>query len=584
MRVFALVLPLILAVSGLPAHAYDEDTHFYGTYSMARFAGIRHEVAVKIALGAQWMDESFISDPTSLLILPITGVKKRRLLHFPSSRVEGRLAGYNQDDTFGFKINGLTSLVVQEAIKLLAYKGDLSTLVAHTTTEPNHEFASSLLMEGLKEGNLMKASASLHTIEDSFAHAGTSAELGHTALWHWPDRPFDDVAKYLQMTEVVFKALVAIRAQLPESALDCSLKSGPTEANCQLNAEDLVALYDVQPEVAATVSANVLHDPKFIQVVLRDFVDRALASGYLIRQTEGSEFYYRLLDTTLAQNAFVQIDTYEMCYRYILDLVAHGKLLDLQVLPKDMGLVSDPTISFSDFLQSFAQFSGPDQDPTGVKPFVREMVHRVLAGYVAAPLTDIHREEVEDDNAIPRRTEMQMRSAAMQALIARLYGTQVELVANNSKDDVGFVNEVLLKPAANPAELTAGKVSMNLQEKNAWDNMVFHYLFPNLAKTVLPTLAKVMVELNHPNQGWGWIDAVKNMAMLTPFIHTYFSDTVNTHIEPLGDEKFYQNPELLARVKTRSPTLYPKFFGPKDVWSIDARGSVHVQTAASVNP
>ena len=36
--------------------AYDEDVHFYQTYSMARFAGIKHEVAVKMALTTQWMD------------------------------------------------------------------------------------------------------------------------------------------------------------------------------------------------------------------------------------------------------------------------------------------------------------------------------------------------------------------------------------------------------------------------------------------------------------------------------------------------------------------------------------------------
>ena len=45
-----------------------------------------HEVATKLALSAQWMDENFLSDPTSLIILPFDGIKKRRLLHFPAIR------------------------------------------------------------------------------------------------------------------------------------------------------------------------------------------------------------------------------------------------------------------------------------------------------------------------------------------------------------------------------------------------------------------------------------------------------------------------------------------------------------------
>ena len=46
------------------AKAYDEDTHFYGTYAMARYAGINHEVASRIATTAEWMDESNLSDTT----------------------------------------------------------------------------------------------------------------------------------------------------------------------------------------------------------------------------------------------------------------------------------------------------------------------------------------------------------------------------------------------------------------------------------------------------------------------------------------------------------------------------------------
>ena len=102
----------------------------------------------------------------------------------------------------------------------------------------------------------MKAGASLHVIEDSYAHAGTSAEIGHTAFWHWPDRPFESaltIEKYFEMTQTLFKAMVAIRAQLPDSGKDCSLHSTGSTANCNMSAEDLAAAYHAIPEVVQTV-------------------------------------------------------------------------------------------------------------------------------------------------------------------------------------------------------------------------------------------------------------------------------------------------------------------------------------------
>lgn len=50
--VFKSILGLFLILTSFSAQAYDKDTHFYGTYSMARFAGIKHEVALKIATGS----------------------------------------------------------------------------------------------------------------------------------------------------------------------------------------------------------------------------------------------------------------------------------------------------------------------------------------------------------------------------------------------------------------------------------------------------------------------------------------------------------------------------------------------------
>ena len=150
-----------LCLSSTQLLAYDEDTHFYSTYAMARHAGIKHEVAEKIALSAQWMDESFLSDPTSMMVLPITGIHKRRLLHFPSLRRGGSLSAAAQQKVLGFDNFEKTHLaLINWAIKFLGYEGDaqqLQTLNLWTATEADDPFASELFMEGLKEGDLMKA-------------------------------------------------------------------------------------------------------------------------------------------------------------------------------------------------------------------------------------------------------------------------------------------------------------------------------------------------------------------------------------------------------------------------------------------
>src|SRR3954468_9852271 len=67
---------LIAALSSV-ARAYDIDVHFYQTYSMARYAGLKHEAAALIATAAQWPDE------TMVVASPFYEFKSRRLFHFP---------------------------------------------------------------------------------------------------------------------------------------------------------------------------------------------------------------------------------------------------------------------------------------------------------------------------------------------------------------------------------------------------------------------------------------------------------------------------------------------------------------------
>jgi hypothetical protein len=608
-------LSLLFWIVAPLAHAYDVDTHFYATYAMARYAGIRSEVAAKIATGAQWMDESFISDPTSMLLLPVTGVQKRRMLHFPSSRIGGHVAAKIQDESLGFReFTGVQAKVAEKIYQYCNFNpDDVGTLLAHTQTEPNHEFASQLLMQGLKEGNLMKASLSLHVIEDSYAHSGVAAEEGHTLLWHWPDRPYDAVPKYFEMVETLFKALTAIRAQLPPAALDCQVQlSGGSQPNCQQTSTQLYATYAQIPSLRQTISLDPLLDFNFIREVLRSFISKALAENYL-RPQPGVDFEHEL-DLLMQQEVFFQgkIDTYDMLELYILRLVNasthEAQLLDGAKIARDMGLYSDGQLSFSEFVKSYARVGGPDADPTGLKPFLHVMVRRILRGFVPMPLDAYHREELEDDSALPRQLEMKMRVAGMQKVIADLFGDHVEFIENNSKDEIGFAHEVLLDSAAEPTIPSTKDVSyitFSLAEKNRFDQTIFQFLFPSLEAKDLVILTKAIrdmkdnhlptvwshyaelrqelseqergvlrhlwdVSSSYPAEAWALVTSplreIEQVQILYPLVKPLCYDTLNAHLRPNGDELIYQNEENLQRVKARSQNLYPTFLGEQDVW------------------
>lgn len=605
------------------ANAYDVDTHFYGTYSLARFAGIKHEVAVKLALATQWMDESFLSDPVSMPLAPITGLKKRRLLHFPSARVLSAMSTNVMQEAFGFaEFTGLRRLVFEELIKFYDFNGDIKKLVLHTETTENDAFASALMMEGLREGNLLKAGASLHVIEDSYAHAGTLSMAGHTSFWHWPDRPYYVPEKYFEMTETVFSAMVAIRAQLPKAFVDCSVKFGPDRPNCELKADALFRLYENVPGVRETVSHNVLRDFEYIEYVLTAFIKRAVEVGYLLPAgLPPGQTFESLLTELLTREMFFRdkLDSYAVLEMYIARLLeiqgqAQGPLLDLVLIPRDMGLISDPEITLPEYIRSYARASGPFADATGVKPFIHEMVRRVLVGYVPIPLSPTHMVEIEDDHAGPREKEMEIRVRGMRNLLTRLYGVDLMFVGNNTSSEEGFAHEVRGDAEADPVlpAPVPGReyATFNAREKNEFNRLIFYYLFPSMQEGDLETFINAVIRLKGDlpasvaeryRQQRRLIEA-SDSAFLVKFWKTYFvsypkefyeklfspafitaeavalrplfkrliSDVANKHIQPVGNERFYQNADdfevYKARARLKNPRHFPEFMGQVDFW------------------
>lgn len=525
-----------ILLCSLTAHSYDVDTHFYGTYSMARFAGIRHEIALKIAAGTQWMDESYISDPLSMIILPDVGIKKRRLLHFPGTRIANKLT-----------VNKLPSILdPSSGIELRTF----------TETEADHDFATEMFTEGLMQGDLMKASTGLHTLEDSFAHAGTISELGHAHFWHHPDRPYVDdesVEKYFKMTRSVLRAMVAIRSLLPASGVDTDVKFGQTP-NYQLNGDQLADIYSEIPQVRKAISRKILNEPTFVRFALDNVFQRAQKVNYLKAGYQG-----------YMNNFTPGQDSYQAAGSIAKTLPP--ELVNVSAIMTDTGR---PQLN-PEYIISMG----------GIGELLSHAINDLLTGIVPRPMDVYHRFEKEEDGPVWIK-EMDLRVANMRALIFELYQKDIYFVANNTSSEQGYLKELTNDPAANPLPVKGnGKtefVTFSLGEKRRFDDMIFKFLFPKLsaylkediqAATNLLASTQQMIskDKNYSEKIGGAIDTIKGLFTfgsstdLVTEIKLAHEDIVGSRITPNQFNRYYTVPGLLRRQIDRKifkPLLTPQ--------------------------
>jgi hypothetical protein len=624
---FIPMIALSVFLCGASALAYDEDTHFYQTYSMARFAGIRHEVAVKIALSTQWMDESFISDPMSMMVDLPDGVKKRRLLHFPSSRDGGSGNMGTQQQLLGFNLTEAQQAMANKFIAMLGGSVDLNAINIFTETKEADPMSTQLLMEGLKEGSLMKASASLHSLEDSFAHAGTPAESGHAVWWHWPDRPFASVPKFFDMVHSVLPAIVAIRTLLPPDALDCSLRinskgkfNGGTP-NCQQDGETLADQYSGIPMLKKIVSYNAIQDPEYIRTALLDFYDRSIKKADVKYLNISRDQFNALYDSLKVQPGSSAYDVLQQMLQNMLvaKLSGQGDPINIDGILKDMNL-RDPAscVPLRKYIDSFGDGHQPSEvpvqglDPTALKKFTSVLARDMLEWHVPLTLSDTHRQELEDDGVI-RAKEMEIRVQNVQKLIYGLYGTKLIFVGNNTISKKGFGLEVRLDPSCEPDYMKnpafkndpdAVYATFSGKEKNAWDHMIFKYLFPSAPDGTLEKVTEMILkvekfndehaaymaarkEINDSDSNFlvkkaklialdarstGDIgdlnSAVANVVTtLQPLAKGWLHDLVSTHVSPSPDNLYWQDPDLFGEY-VQNGTL-KKLLGEKDVWTLE---------------
>ncbi|OFZ29706.1 MAG: hypothetical protein A2622_10820 [Bdellovibrionales bacterium RIFCSPHIGHO2_01_FULL_40_29] len=540
------VILIFTLTFSIVSQAYDMDTHFYGTYAMARFTGIRHEVSLKIATAAQWVDESYISDPLTMIIFANTGVKKRRLLHFPGSRVANKVT-----------VNTLPTFL------------DPSTgekLRSFTETEADHEFGTELFNEGLMRGDLMMAAAGLHTLEDSFAHAGTIVEIGHSHFWHHPDRPYIDepsIEKYLRMSQSVIKALVAMRSLLPMSALDTDLQVGD-KPNYQMNGEALGKLYVSLPQVRAAISRKILNDPGYVRFAIDYVFKKAFSVKYL------RDGYQKFID---------QFEPGQDSYEAAATIAAKMpmELINLKDIMKDQGR---PDMS-RDYIVSMG----------GEATLISKVIRDLVTDIVPRPLTVYHRFEKEEDGPVWIK-EMDLRIANMRALIYDLYGKNIQFIASSTGDERGYLLEMSRHQSAQPQipKSTDGRefVTYSLQEKYKFNQMIFEFMFPQLSHYLngdfkqIAEMAQLIVKirllppeqrtmLQQLNNVYNTtLSSVKGLTTLLKNFTTKYrlasSDIMVGRVVPHVMNRYFTSPGLLRR--NISQGIYKPLMSPEQVDSL----------------
>jgi hypothetical protein len=309
-KFYAGLVALIVASFTQSASAYETDTHLYLTYAMARYAGINHETASVIASAAQWPDETELLGSPMLAELLI-GTKMRRLFHFPcptlvvqggaqslskpkdgnidyeafapapgSEENNDLLKNLATDISFeelknNFSPKRAAIFLIQKFVRLEQIdKQYLANINLVCKTEANHPMAYNMLWEGLEEGNLIKAATALHTIEDSFAHAGTPSHLGHSMQGHVPDRCQNAPDKCKDMVRAAMAGIYAIRKGLPQESLNLKYRSKNSpykKMNYELTVEELHQGFINDPDVRQVFYTDMYKDPVLMRKLVHFF-------------------------------------------------------------------------------------------------------------------------------------------------------------------------------------------------------------------------------------------------------------------------------------------------------------------------
>lgn len=381
------------------------------------------------------------------------------------------------------------------------------------------------------------------------------------------------------MVNAVFTALVAIRTQLPHEALDCSVRVAPVpEAvpNCELDAERLGANYGRTAAVVDAMSADTLKHPDYIETVVRDFFERAVKAKYLKITPEKVEQVVKALPRDGKMNGHQAVEL--IMSSIIRSQLKNGiDVIDIGYVLSDLGRLHKGATG-PEVLRYIGQYgkgsTATYTDSSSITFVVKSITSELLRWNVPVPISETHQKETEDDKSPIRAKEIEIRVEGQRDLIRQLFGTNILFAYNDTKDSAGFAKEIEMDPTAEPKIPKNPSVyyaTYSLKEKNAFDHMVFHYIFPSLDKKDLELFVRRLAPLIRAAKQGEKLKAIGNLTMakysLDSYIPIIFKDLAEQRLTPKPDDFYYRNAAYFEEYR-QNGTVKP-LLGPADIYQLE---------------
>lgn len=311
-------------------------------------------------------------------------------------------------------------------------------MTAITEAEFNHPLASRLLWGGISTGNLLKASMSLHIIQDTAGHAGFTAETGHATDGHHPDRPWIAIEKYRNMLDLAFQALVAMRRLAPDEALDPQFR-GANKSISDGDALALAASLWEDNDFRETVSRDIFRFKPYTKPSVEYIIGKAQQDGLIDKNVKIEDLYPADSEYTDANGK--GLTAQEVLTNWVVKLrhqeiqkgiIVDGSIFDMAVM-KQLGhgvtyqaLINAENIKDPAARAKRLQALMPE---TLRKELVRQVVKNMTRGQIPMQLDQYHKVEFEAEGPV-RALEASLRINALRLYIFKKYNVNIEFESN----------------------------------------------------------------------------------------------------------------------------------------------------------
>jgi hypothetical protein len=392
---FTFLTSVLLAIE-TKAYSWDTSVHFYTTYALARYVGIGHEVAVNLAINAEWVDYSKFSSPMGGLIV---GTHLRRLFHFVTTyrvtpgeiRSHGRIPGF---------------LGISDPLEPLGVE---------------------MFIKGLMENDIEMIGMGLHTMEDLTGHAGFSPTGGHAEFGHHPDRLHVYPERFEHMITMVTRALEVVRDRLPPEAIDHKFRDfmvndGMGMPHAQLSADELAKRFLAREDVQAA-RQNILQDPVYIEFAIRELFMIAQKRKFILPEVKIEEVLppHQYLQSSEPVDVVIKKWWSEL---FVMQSEGKGKFFDMKLVANT-------------FLNGFGLLSGyvtyEELSPEHKKILSDRVFSQLLQHYIPSELGANQWVQFEIEGPI-RQKEVELVNGRFQKIIKNLFGGDILQFTHSTKE------------------------------------------------------------------------------------------------------------------------------------------------------